>query len=82
MLDVVESSPGFERLRDLVQEFVDQGVPIERLVEDLDQIRGLVTEEQEDSVLDVMDLLVGYCAPQLRILPRTAGHTEDGRGPS
>ena len=31
------------------------------IMEDLEQIRGLLSETQEDDVLDVMDLVVGYC---------------------
>lgn len=70
MLTVIESLNGFETLGILVKEYLDEGIPSEQLVEDLDQIRALVPEDIEDSVLDVMDLLVGWCAPTARLTNR------------
>lgn len=70
MLTAVESSTGFEALRTLVKGYLDEGIPTEQLVEDLEQIRALVPEEIEDSVLDVMDLLIGWCAPTARLTNR------------
>jgi hypothetical protein len=70
MMKAVESPQAFGRLRDLVKQFVDEGVPPDQLLDDLSQIRALVSEETEESVLDVMDLLVGWCAPEFRIIPR------------
>lgn len=59
MLQAVESDSGFEALRDLTQRFLDEGAPSEVLLDDLGQIRGLVPD-LEETVLDVMDLLVGW----------------------
>lgn len=73
MLDAVESPEGFERLRDLVKGLLDSGLSEESLLEDLTQIRALVPDEVEDQVLDVMDLLVGWCAPQYKL-----GRTDKG----
>lgn len=56
-----------QALLDVVQQFVDGGVHEEQLVEDLDQIRALFGEAQEEWVLNVMDRLVGWCAPDARI---------------
>jgi hypothetical protein len=70
MLTAVESSDGSKALRALVQGYLDEDIPSEQLVEDLDQIRALLPEEVEDSVLDVMDLLVGWCAPSARLTKR------------
>ncbi len=73
MVDAVESPDGFVRLRDLVKGLLDAGLSEEALLEDLSQIRALVPEEAEDRVLDVMDLLVGWCAPEFKL-----GRTEKG----
>lgn len=79
MINAVESAQGFDQLRSLAQKFLDEGVPADQLLEDLDQIRALVSEEIEETVLDVMDLLVGWCAPRFRLVPRTA--EESGGSP-
>jgi hypothetical protein len=67
MLEAVESEAGFEALRDVVTGLLDSGATKEELLEDLSQIRKLVDEETEDLVLDVMDLLEGWCAPSARL---------------
>ncbi len=72
MLDAVETSEGFDRLRVLVQRFLDEAVPSDLVLEDLSQIRALVSEADEEKVLDVMDLVEGWCGPQFRLLPRPA----------
>jgi hypothetical protein len=46
-----------------VQEYLDEGVPSELLVDGLDQIRALVSDEIEETVLTIIDRLVGWCAP-------------------
>lgn len=69
MLTAVEHAEGFERLREVVKRLLDEGTPGAVLLEDLSQIRGLVSPEDEDSVLDVMDLLTGWCAPEFRLVP-------------
>jgi hypothetical protein len=69
MLAAVEAIDGFDRLRAVVKQLLDEGVQSDDLMEDLRQIRGLVSTEDEDKVLDVMDLLVGWCAPEFRLAP-------------
>lgn len=73
MLFAVEEGSGFEDLRGVVKAYVDQGLSILVIMEDLEQIRGLLSETQEDDVLDVMDLVVGYCRPEVRIGPYAWG---------
>lgn len=70
MLDAAESPSAFDNLRALVQALLDAGTPAEVLLDDLGQIRGLVTSDQEEDVLDVMDLLTGWCAPGVALRPR------------
>lgn len=69
MLEAVEGGNGYETLRAVVQGLSDDGVDLRILLEDLDQLRPLVAQAQEDAITDVMDLVVGYCAPTARIGP-------------
>jgi N-acetylmuramic acid 6-phosphate (MurNAc-6-P) etherase len=71
MLEAAESPGGFSRLRDLVQNLLDSGLSEESLLEDLGEIRALVPEDVEDLIMEVMDLLVGWCAPSARLRRRT-----------
>lgn len=73
MLLAAESDGGFESLRETVKEFIDQGVPTLVVMEDLEQIHGLVSEADGDNILDVMELVVGYCRPEMRIGPYAWG---------
>lgn len=69
MLVAVEHVEGFEPLRAVVKRMLDEGIAGDALLEDLSQIRGLVSPDDEETVLDVMDLLTGWCAPQFRLIP-------------
>lgn len=72
MLAAVEHPDGFDRLRVVVKRLLDDGTPGAALLEDLSQIRGLVSTDDEEKVLDVMDLLTGWCAPEFRLAPPEA----------
>jgi hypothetical protein len=65
----VEHPDGFERLRAVVKQRLNEGARTEGLLEGLGRVRGLVSTGDEDKVLDVMDLLVGWCAPEFRLVP-------------
>jgi hypothetical protein len=67
MVAAVESPDGFDQLRALVQNELESGAESDALLADLDDIRRLVDGQTEDGVLDVMDLLVGWCAPEARL---------------
>ncbi|MGQ0847003.1 MAG: hypothetical protein ACT4QF_23020 [Sporichthyaceae bacterium] len=69
MLSAVGTDPRFDRLRAVVQRLLEARVGVALLLEDLDAIRALVPSEVEDDVLDVMDLLTGWCAPSARLEP-------------
>ena len=73
MLFAVEEGSGFEDLRVVVKAYIDQGMSVLVIMEELEQIRGLLAEEQEDHVLDLMDLVVGYCRSEVRIGPYAWG---------
>jgi hypothetical protein len=44
-----------------------EGQAKEAILARLKALRSSVSEEQEDVLLDVMDFLVGWCSPNLRI---------------
>lgn len=73
MLEAIEGAADDRRLRDVVKGYVDGGVDIEAVYEDLEEIRALLTDPEEDLLLDVMDLVVGNCHPGVRIGPYAAG---------
>ena len=63
-------------LRDLVQALLDDGVSEDTLYEDLSATSRLLSESDEDKVLDVMDLLVGWgCEKGTARLPKTRSPT-------
>jgi len=70
MLDAVEGDNGQFSLRVVIVGLVESGLSAELLIEDMEQLRALLAPDREDMMLDVMDQLVGYCARQVRILPR------------
>jgi hypothetical protein len=51
----------------LVRSLRRQGQTREAILVRLDALRSSVSVEQEDVLLDVMDFLVGWCSPNLRI---------------
>lgn len=69
MLAAVDSVDGVHELRLVVKAYVDARVDPAAILEDLEQIRDLVSDEDEEKVMDVMDLLTGWCAPSGRLLP-------------
>lgn len=67
LLAAAEGADGFVVLRDLVRHLLDDGIRSDALLEDLSEIRALVPQREEDLILDVMDLLAGWCAPDFRL---------------
>lgn len=58
----------FNRLYDTVVEMKDNGVSKEQAYELLDAVRkSCSTETEEDFILELMDIVVGYCSPGKRI---------------
>jgi hypothetical protein len=68
-LGAAASPDGYGSLLLLVQQRIDRGDSGETLIADLENIRPFLSDEYEDGVLDVMDRLVGWCAPDQRLYP-------------
>ncbi len=58
-------------LRNVVQDMVDKGRDQASLVAELEAFRTMLQAEgrdnDEDIVLDVMDFVVGFCSPHMKI---------------
>jgi hypothetical protein len=54
-------------IRALVEELRRNGEQKETILARLQELRGSVSSEQEDVLLDVMDFLVGWCSPHAKI---------------
>ncbi len=67
------STPGefADKLQDLVEELIADGHPRDELYEKLKHVALVLRrdgrEDLEDEVLEVMDVLSGWCAPSARI---------------
>jgi hypothetical protein len=60
------------RLRSLVEQMLTDGKNQTIILKDLETLRAELrianNEKGEDAVMDVMDFLVGWCSPQMRLL--------------
>lgn len=66
------SSNTVEALRSLVlelsQEGFDKAAILEFFEQERQQLRAAHRETDEDAVMDVMDFLVGWCSPHMKLL--------------
>ena len=74
LLDLVRTAPANQhlpRLRKFVRDQLDAGYPNDQLYADLmsvyDRMSEREDEERGDAVLDVMDFLTGWGAPEARL---------------
>ena len=60
-----------EHLSDVIRGLILQGYQQESLAEELEALRSELRtagrEQDEDTVLEVMDFLTGWCSPHMRI---------------
>ncbi len=60
-----------DALYDLSRELLDSGYPREVLLDDFKrlilELRKRGEEEREDEVMEVLDILTGWCAPSARL---------------
>ena len=65
------SENALENLRQAVRRELETGVPRERLIAQLEDLRADLRasgcEDDEDVVLEVMDFLTGWSSPQMRL---------------
>ena len=65
--EVLNSAKPFENLHEAAIAVRKQEVSKESILEALESLRSEVDEEAEDTILDVVDCLVGWCSPHLKI---------------
>ena len=70
--EALRSADPFDRLRDIVRGLLATGHDREALYAELqryvaDELRVASRDKDEDIVLDVMDCLVGWCAPEKKL---------------
>jgi hypothetical protein len=82
--EALRSSEPVNELRSLVQHFLADGQTREAVLDLLEgarqQLRHAGREAGEDAVMDVMDFLVGWCSPHMKLPPPQP--TGGGRGTS
>ena len=54
-------------LHDCLIKFKNKGMDQDSMMNSLEQLRNECTEDEEDIILDLMDLVVGFCSPNLSI---------------
>jgi hypothetical protein len=69
----LRSTSPFASLAEIVKEWKAQGCTQKdaesRLTAFVDEVRAKGLQDQEDPVLDVLDVVVGWCSPQTRLFP-------------
>jgi hypothetical protein len=82
----LHSAEPVDQLRSLVLRLLSQGqdkaTVLERLEQMRRQLREADREADEDAVMDVMDFLLGWCSPHMRLPPddqETLGEDQEGR---
>ncbi len=78
----LRSSEPVHELRNLVLQLFAEGQSREAILELFEgtrqQLRQADRETEEDAVMDVMDFLVGWCSPHMKLPPEQS--TSGGRG--
>ena len=66
-LYLVETNEPLLKIREFIVELRKEGISKEELYDELQNLRSKLNDEQEDTILEVMDFLVSWCVPSLRI---------------
>jgi hypothetical protein len=69
------------RLRDIAAEMIEQGLPRADVIARFEAVRQRLREQDreadEDAVMDVMDILDGWCGPHIVIPPGPGERSDD-----
>lgn len=75
-----ESALAAKALTALVQEMTAEGISQVEIYHHFEQfrafLRNAVRETDEDEVIDVMDCIVGWCSPHMRLFPHSLTNEE------
>ncbi|RQR42800.1 hypothetical protein DIE21_36435 [Burkholderia sp. Bp9140] len=65
--DALEASADFGVLRDILVKYREKGFSSESVYDLLESIRDGVTEDIEERILELMDIVFGFCSPNMRV---------------
>ena len=54
-------------LRTVIEQHLKAGAKREPILTKIEELRKSVSDEQEDILLEVMDFLVGWCSPHMKL---------------
>lgn len=56
-----------EELRRAIEHELQAGMPRDEMVAKLEALRSVLSDSDEDFVLDVLDFVTGWCSPPVRL---------------
>lgn len=65
--DAVDKSAKLDVLRTILVKYRDKGFSQNSVNELLAKMRNRVAEDVEDRILEIMDIVSGFCAPNMRV---------------
>lgn len=65
--DALEESANLDMLRAILVKYREKGFSPDSVNELLGTLRSGVTEDIEDRILELMDIVSGFCAPIMRV---------------
>ncbi|WP_080435599.1 hypothetical protein [Burkholderia ubonensis] len=65
--NALENGANLDLLRAILVKYREKGFGQNSVNELLGQVRGDVTEDIEDRILELMDIVSGFCAPNMRV---------------
>ncbi|RQS02232.1 hypothetical protein DIE07_34670 [Burkholderia sp. Bp9002] len=65
--DALETSANLNVLRTILVKYREKGFSQESVGELLGAMRSGVAEDMEDRILELMDIVSGFCAPNMRV---------------
>ena len=73
LLRALERSDAYQALRQVVLAWKASGMSRQAVLNVFEQVRPTLSEQEtkEEHLLDVMDCIVGYCAPSARLFEPT-----------
>lgn len=78
----LRSSQPVERLRELALEHLRQGRDHSAVLAEFESarqhLREVGREQEKDAVMDVLDMLLGWCSPHMKLPPARPSATEAG----
>lgn len=67
VLEAVKKQASLEEIVGILRDWRDRGLTSEIASKSLELIRNEADEEFEDRVLEIMDVVSGFCRPELRV---------------